>query len=153
MNEQEIMDSVSDYLETIKDNTVERLKFINTMLDYFMFHKRLSELKPHEIIAFGKALNGGELNDRERKRLEELTSEEEKDNYIGQIARTNYFRRCAWLNYLHGEPNSSKPHVSEPEIKYNKENESFCSIGNKAITCEHHKKHKRGCIECEYIYL
>lgn len=113
--ELKVKKAIADYIESLKDNDEEAMKFISSTIDYLMFHKRFLELKPHEKIAFEKVLDGGELNDRERRRLDELTNEEEKDNYIGQIARTNYFRRCAWLSYLHGEPNCDKPFVAEPE--------------------------------------
>lgn len=80
-----------------------------------MFQNKLSNyiFVKHEKVAFEDAVNGGSLNDAERKKLDRMTKEEEKDHYLGEITRTNYFRRCSWLSFLNGEKGYDKPFVEK----------------------------------------
>lgn len=115
MTTEEVKTVIADHAESMNGNDKESLEFINSTMDYLMYLKRFLELEPHEKIAFAEAVDGGNLNDAERKKLNRMTSDEEKDHYLGEIARTNYFRRCAWLGYLHGEKNYDKPFITRPD--------------------------------------
>ena len=115
MTTEEVKTVIADHAESMKGNDKESLEFIEATMDYLMFLKRFIELEPYEKAAFEVAVSGGTINDAERRKLDSMTKEEDKDHYLGEIARTNYFRRCAWLGYLHGEKNCDKPTVQNPK--------------------------------------
>jgi hypothetical protein len=113
--EEKVKEAIADHIESLKDSDVQRLEFINATIAFMMFHKRYAELKPHEKIACDMALDGSHLNDNERKKLAQIKNKMHKDEYLSGIARANYFRRCAWLSYLNGDPNCDKPNIAEPQ--------------------------------------
>lgn len=56
--------------------------------------------------------DGGIVTAREREKLNQLLSDNNQKKYdeeIKKIARTNYFRRFAWIGYLNGT--ATKPEI------------------------------------------
>ncbi len=53
------------------------------------------------------------LSDAAKEALSRPQTEEERDERISMYARAMYFRRCAWMEYLHGE--SDNPPIEAAE--------------------------------------
>lgn len=103
--------NIITHIESLKENDVEILKFIDSTIGYLMFLKRFLILEPDEKEALSIALSWGNINEDERKKLGAMINKEQKEHYIQEIARTNYNFRCAWLAYLHGEKGYEKPPI------------------------------------------
>jgi hypothetical protein len=110
MNTEEVLNVMDAHLQEVNADQKERLSRINEMLDYLNYNKRLTELSEAEKQAFVDTMEGSTLSEYDRKKLDGLKSEKERDHYINEVARTVYFRRCAWLSYLSGE-RADKPYV------------------------------------------
>ena len=99
---------IEEHLQEVNDNTKERVTRIKNLLDFLNYSLRLTELSEKEKEDFYGSIKGYPLNDNMRKTLEGCPNEEIKDYYITMWARSTYFRRCAWLQYLHGEVNDKQ---------------------------------------------
>jgi hypothetical protein len=98
----EILDKIDSFLQLSNGNTKERLDKINELLSFLNYNKRLTELSKEEKLNFVEAMEGANLTDKQRKILNE-SDVKMKDHYIEMWARSTYFRRCAWISYLHGK--------------------------------------------------
>lgn len=105
---------MDDYLQEVNNDDEVRLERINELMDFLSYNKRLTALSAAEKLDFVHCMEGYPLSEKQRKALDE--NPEKQDYYITMWARSNYFRRCAWLSYLHGE-DDYKPSVNaEVEI-------------------------------------
>lgn len=120
MNNKEIRTVIADYMESIKDNTKKSLDFIEETVSYLTFLKNYLKLKPHEKIACDSALSGGNLTEGQIKKLNSFKKEKDRDNYIESLARANYFKRLAWLRFLHNEKENGKD-CEKPYVEKSKE--------------------------------
>lgn len=102
MKTEEILNIMDAHLQEVNDDQKERLSRINEMLDYLNYNKRLTELSEVEKQAFVETMEGAALTDAQRQKLKGM-DKKQQDLYFDELARTTYFRRCAWLSYLSGE--------------------------------------------------
>lgn len=103
MNFERITEVIDDHLQEVNDDQKERIKRIKEIQDFLAYNLRLTELTPDQLEDFGQTMDGGRLTDNMRKTFDECKTEDRKDYYITMWARSNYFRQCAWMSYLHGE--------------------------------------------------
>jgi len=85
----------------------KRLEAIDDLLHSLNFDRRVAMLTDEELAHMFNL----SLSFAERKRLDEATSEKKRDEILMEYARSNYFRRCAWADYLNGVTDK-KPFVS-----------------------------------------
>ncbi len=107
-----VIKTLDDYFQEANADTPERIKRIKSVQDFLAYTLRLTELSEVEKADFVKCMEGGIMTENMRKKLDDCKDEKQKDYYLDMWARSTYFRRCAWLGYLHGEPNSIKPTVN-----------------------------------------
>ena len=103
METDKLLDLISDHLQEVNDNQGERVKRIESMLDFLNFNLRLTNLSKEEKEDFVNSVEGYPLTEEMRKTLDNCPSEERKNYYISMWARSTYFRKCAWLDYLCGK--------------------------------------------------
>jgi hypothetical protein len=110
----EVMDIVSNHLQEANHDTEERLKRIEALEQFLGYDRRLTELSDDEKEAFVNSMEGN-LSDHERRMIANKPEGAEREKYIDSLARANYFRRCAWMNYLNGT-SKDKPIVTPKEL-------------------------------------
>ena len=93
---------IDDYLQEVNDNQTERIERIKQMQDFLAYNLRLTGLTTEEKEDFVNTMQGGNVTDGMKKTLSDYPTEEKKDYYLTMWARSNYFRQCAWMGYLHG---------------------------------------------------
>lgn len=110
MKTDEIVDLISDHLQEANSDRPERLSRIKEMLDFLNFNLRFTELTDEEQVDFVMTEEGTHPWTKEmRKKFDNATKEHQHD-YIDMLARSNYFRLCAWRSYLFGET-KDKPSI------------------------------------------
>ena len=87
---------VLEYLDALEEK--ERVERIDDLLHRLSFERRLTLLAPNQ----REAMNDRTLHSTQRAGLDACKTEAERDKLIGEMARTQYFRRCAWSDYLNG---------------------------------------------------
>lgn len=90
----------------------KRLEVINDLLHSLNFDRRAAMLTNEEMAH----MCNRSLSLIERKRLDGAKTKKERDELIMMYARSNYFRQCAWADYLNGET-EKKPFVSSARDK------------------------------------
>ncbi len=119
MKTDKILNIIDEHLQEVNDNTEERVKRIKTFLEYLNYNLRLTELSDEEKQSFVGSMDGAPLSPEMKKTMDECkkkSTEKEYNHYIEMWARSIYFRRCDWLQYLHGETNE-KPFVQNKVLK------------------------------------
>lgn len=81
-----------------KMDKIARVEFIDDMIHLLNFERRVTLLSPEQE---ANMMDAG-LSDECRKKLDECKTEDERNHYIEMYARSQYFRQCAWSNYLNG---------------------------------------------------
>jgi hypothetical protein len=99
----EIIEILDEYLQEVNSDQEKRIGRIKELLDFLNYNLRLTELSKEEKEDFVLSNEGYPLNEGMRKTLDGCESEEKKNHYFNMLARSTYFRRCAWLRYLTGE--------------------------------------------------
>jgi hypothetical protein len=86
--------AVLEYLDTLDEK--ERVERIDDLLHRLNFERRLAALTPNQ----RESMNNRDLSPAARARLDEAKSEAEREELITMYARSQYFRNCAWVDYL-----------------------------------------------------
>ena len=79
----------------------ERIEKIDDLLHRLNFERRLSCLSDEEredMVSAGR----GRMTPEMREKIDACKSEAERDALIHGYARAQYFRQCAWADYLNG---------------------------------------------------
>lgn len=76
----------------------KRLEVIDDFLHSLNFDRRVAMLTSEEMAH----MCNQSLSLAQRKRLDEASTEKKRDEIFMEYARANYFRRCAWADYLNG---------------------------------------------------
>jgi hypothetical protein len=100
MSNNNIIQTIQDYLDQSNDNSVERLEKIEDLLHLLNYEKRITELTDEEADAM-IAASAGSLSDKERELLAQL-SPEKREVWISKYARQQLFIQYAWSNYING---------------------------------------------------
>ena len=116
METNELMEHISEHLQEVNNDTVERLKRIDEMLFFLNFNRRLTELSDEEKEDFDNCHKGFPWTENMRTTYDNAPDQKTKDYYIDMWARSTYFRRCAWENYLSGYTDD-KPIVQKNESR------------------------------------
>ncbi len=85
----------------------ERLERIDDLLHRLNFERRLTALTDEE----RDHMNYESLSPEAKERLGKAKTPAERKELITMFARSTYFRRCAWVDYLNGSSND-KPFTS-----------------------------------------
>lgn len=112
----DILSLIDNHLQEANTDDAERMKRIDEIIDFLMYNKRLTALSPEEKLAFVQTMEP-ELSDEERKVINGCKTKKDKEHYIDMWARSTYFRRCAWMAYLHGE-STDKPFTTLLKDKF-----------------------------------
>ena len=102
MKTDKIIDLIDEHLQEANSDKEERIRRIKEITEFLNYNLRLTELSDEEKQDFVLSMEGYPLSDEMRKTLDNCTTEEQKDHYFTMWARSTYFRRCKWLNYLKG---------------------------------------------------
>ncbi len=84
------------FLDTLEKD--ERLKSIDDLLHRLNFERRLTTLTDEE----REHMNNESISPEARQRLDDARTPAEREELITMYARSTYFRRCAWIDYLNG---------------------------------------------------
>lgn len=103
MTTKQLIGLIDEHLQKVNKSTKKRIDRIKSLIDFLNYNLRITELSKNEKIDFVRTMEGGFLTNEMRTTLENCKTEEKKEHYIDMWARSNYFRKCAWLQYLHGE--------------------------------------------------
>lgn len=76
----------------------ERVERIDDLLHRLNFERRLTLLAPNQ----REAMNNRSLTEHDRKKIDACTTEQQRERVFQDLARTQYFRDCAWIDYLNG---------------------------------------------------
>lgn len=76
-----------------------RVDAIDDAIHRLNFERRLTLLSERQ----HRHMADESLTHIEKEKLGRLKTEDERETYINDIARTRYFRRMAWVAYLNGE--------------------------------------------------
>ena len=105
MTTDEVIDVISQHIQETKPDSLEAVKrldkIISSISEYVNYTRRLMALTDVEKQDFMDTMEGRGLTAEQRKTLD--TQPDKRNYYIEMWARSNYFRRCAWLAYLYGE--------------------------------------------------
>ncbi len=110
MKTNELLEHISEHLQEVNSDTTERLKRIDKMLFFLNYNRRLTELFEVEKLDFANCHEGYPWTENMGKTYDNAPDQKTKDDYIDMWARSNYFRLCAWDNYLSGHTND-KPTI------------------------------------------
>lgn len=110
MKTEELFTAIDNHLQSLNNKEDERIKAIKELLDFLNYNLRLTELTAEEKQDFIKTIEGNNLSDACRDKINNAKSETEKNYYVDMYARANYFRKCAWMDYLYGKSNE-KPTI------------------------------------------
>jgi len=102
MSSQKIIEAIDRFLQESNHDKEERVKKIKEIQDFLNYNLRITQLTDKEKTDFVYCIEGYPLSKGQSELLDECT-DQRKDHYINMWARSTYFRRCAWLSYLHGE--------------------------------------------------
>lgn len=108
-----MIDIIDEFLAESED-TPKRVFKIKELLSYLNYNLRLTELSDEELNAYRQCVDGPVLSDQMRATLEGCKTEDGRKYYTDMWARSVYFRRCAWDEYLYGETDK-KPFVAPKE--------------------------------------
>lgn len=97
----DILKQIEDYVLSQKKPDLQ-IQAISDVLDYGNYLHRLHTLTPEEQNDFLNTMETGNMTEEKRMILNNATAEQ-KDYYLSSWARDNYFKRCAWLQYLYGD--------------------------------------------------
>jgi len=86
--------SLLKYLDDLDEN--ERVEKIDDLLHRLNFERRLAALTTNQ----REHMNNRDLSPAARARLDEAKSDAEREELITMYARSQYFRDCAWADYL-----------------------------------------------------
>lgn len=107
----QILTEINNLLNNSDTTPEVSLNYIKHLDDFIQFNKRLYGLNKEELDDFNSTMGGG-LTKKEIDFLNEVEGETKKDYYIDMWARSNYFRQCSWMSYLHGE-STDKPYIQK----------------------------------------
>jgi len=88
--------AVLEYLDALDEK--QRVERIDDLLHRLNFERRLTLLASNQ----REAMNDRTLHPTQRARLDACKTEAERDKLISEMARSQYFRDCAWVDYLNG---------------------------------------------------
>lgn len=88
--------AVLEYLDACDEK--ERVERIDDLLHRLNFERRLTLLTPNQ----QESMNNHTLHPTQRARLDACKTKSERDKLISEMARTQYMRDCAWVDYLNG---------------------------------------------------
>jgi len=92
----EIETALLEFLD--KTRRRKRLEIIDELLHSLNFARRVAMLTNEEMAH----MCNQSLSPAAKKGLDEAATEEERDELFTMYARSNFFRRCAWADYLNG---------------------------------------------------
>jgi hypothetical protein len=115
---EKIMDQIDLFLQTLNNDSKQRSESIKELIDFLSYNLRVTELSDLQKRDFVYCMEGYPLTDKQHDLLTK-SNDKEKNYYIDMWARSTYFRRCAWLTYLHGQGEipSVNSQLSEQEQK------------------------------------
>lgn len=93
------------FLDTLEKD--ERLESIEDLLHRLNFERRLTTLTDEE----RNHMNNESLSPEAKQKLDEARTVAGREKLITMYARSIYFRRCAWIDYLNGSTDE-KPFIS-----------------------------------------
>ena len=91
-----IEDQLLKHLDTLDPKP--RLERIEDLQHRVNFERRLTNLAPNQ----RAAMNNRELSEADRARIDACKTEAARDVVFRDLARLQYFRDCAWTDYLNG---------------------------------------------------
>lgn len=103
MSTDELIDLISDHLTDQSIPKQEMLTRYDQIQDYISYARRIFDLSDNAKKDFYETMEGGIVTDEMRSTLNKCKTEKDKDYYIEMWARSNYFKQCSWMAYLHGE--------------------------------------------------
>lgn len=112
MKTDEVLNVIDEHLQEVNSDQKERIARIVQIQKYLSYNLRLTKLTDEEKENFVESVEGGHMTDEMRKTIDNCKTKEQKDHYYDMWARSTYFRKCAWMSYLHGETND-KPFASK----------------------------------------
>lgn len=98
-------ETLLNFLDTLEKD--ERLESIDDLLHRLNFERRLMTLTDEE----REHMNNESLSPEARQKLDNAKTTAEREELITMYARSTYFRRCAWIDYLNGSTDK-KPFTS-----------------------------------------
>lgn len=112
----DLIDLIDEHLQEANSDTKDRIDKIKTILDFLNYNLRLTELSDDEKQDFMGCIEGYPLTDEMRETLDNCKTEERKNYYYTMWARSTYFKRCAWMQYLCGETDDKPFKKTEDKI-------------------------------------
>ncbi|MFA5360078.1 MAG: hypothetical protein WC349_03945 [Patescibacteria group bacterium] len=91
----------------------KRLELIDKLLHSLNLQRRMAMLTNEEMAH----MCSQSLSPAMIKRLDEAATEEKRDEILMEYARSNYFRQCAWADYLNGVTGKKPFVLSKKEEK------------------------------------
>lgn len=105
---QKIEETLLAFLDALQND--ERIASIDDLLHRLEFERRLTTLTDEE----REHMNNESISPEARQKLDDAKTPEEREELITMYARSIYFRRCAWIDYLNGSTDK-KPFTSVKE--------------------------------------
>lgn len=88
------------WVENLEGLSRERkIEAFDDALHILNFGRRLASLTDKQLTHMNDVEN---LTEGQRKRLDTVKTDEDREIVIEEYARTAYFRECAWIDYLNG---------------------------------------------------
>ncbi len=87
----------------------DRVEFADVIINGIAFDRRLQSLTTKQIEHM-TVMEG--ITEEQRKRIDASKTDENRDDVIEEYARGEYFKTCAWVDYLN---NGGKPPLEDPE--------------------------------------
>jgi len=103
MSTNELTDLLSDHLTDQNVPKEEMLVRYNEIQDYLSYARRIFDLSDNAKKDFYETMEGGVITKEMKETLCKCKSQKDEDHYIDMWSRSNYFKKCSWMAYLHGE--------------------------------------------------
>lgn len=108
---QGIENNLLEYLDGLESQ--ERIERIDDLLHRLNFERRLTGLTEHQL----EHMHNRSLSEPQRAKLDQCQTEKAREELLNHYARAQYFRDCAWVDYLNGTCNDPPCPATPPASK------------------------------------